>query len=142
MGLLGRRLCRRLLPSTTRRSAQLGDLPQASFAAGVGLFAERRPAALFIRRVGWSRAQGAVLAVSYWFWLRMCFLGDAHAGVSCRLQVGAPRLLPSTTRRSIPPAECRLANLRSYVVGCDGFGYSYLSTNQLALALSAGEVGW
>ena len=31
----------RLLPSTTRRSAQLGDLPRASFAAGVGLFAGR-----------------------------------------------------------------------------------------------------
>ncbi len=33
---------------------------------------------------------GSVLAVGYWFRLRMCFLGDAHAGVSCRLQVGAP----------------------------------------------------
>ena len=37
-----------------------------------------------------ARPGGGVLAVGYWFWLKMCFLGDAHAGVSCRLQVGAP----------------------------------------------------
>ena len=30
-----------------------------------------------------TRSQGTELAVSYWFGLRMCFLGDAHAGASC-----------------------------------------------------------
>ena len=42
-----------------------------------------------------TRSQGSVLAASYWFRLRMCFLGDAYAGVSCRVQLGAP---PAATR--------------------------------------------
>ena len=45
---------------------------------------------LFMRRAGWARSQGTMLAASYWFRLRMCFWGDAHAGVSCRVQLGAP----------------------------------------------------
>ena len=45
---------------------------------------------LSIRRPRRSRSRGTELAVNYWFSLRICFWGDAHAGVSCRLQVGAP----------------------------------------------------
>ena len=35
-------------------------------------------------------AQGTELDASYWFWLRMRSWGDAHAGVSCRVQLGDP----------------------------------------------------
>ena len=36
------------------------------------------------------RYQGAELATSYWFRVRMCSWGDAHAGASCRVQLGDP----------------------------------------------------
>ena len=45
------------------------------------------------------RSQGIVLAKMWCLGLGWCFWGDAHAGVSCRLQVGAPSL-PSATRRA------------------------------------------
>ena len=38
------------------------------------------------------RYQGAELATSYWFRVRMCFLREAHAGASCRVQLGDPPL--------------------------------------------------
>ena len=38
-----------------------------------------------------ARSQGIVLAKMWCLGLGWCFWGDAHAGVSCRLQVGAPR---------------------------------------------------
>ena len=47
-----------------------------------------------------SRAQGTVLAASYWLRLRMCFLGGSQA-----------RLLPSTTRRSQFPYPSRRVQL-------------------------------
>ena len=47
---------------------------------------------------GGTRSQGTELAASYWFWSIMCFLGDAHAGASCRVQLGDPS-----------PADCKSA---------------------------------
>ena len=62
------------------------------FAAGRGLFAQRSSAGAltFYTATETVARPGTELAVNYWFSLIMCFWGDAHAGVSCRLQVGAP----------------------------------------------------
>ena len=94
-------------PTASRRSARW-----PCCCAGIGLIGQRSSAgALTFYAASWMVALpgGSVLAVDYWFRLRMCFRGDAHAGVSCRLQVGAPSFPlaslplgcpPSTTRRS------------------------------------------
>ena len=50
----------------------------------------------------------------YCGYCKSCFWGDAHAGVSCRLQVGAPPgrrsvlILPFTCPSPWLPAECKL----------------------------------
>ena len=87
----------------TPMRASPADYKSALPACRVQLGAPRPPAALFMRRPRRSRAQGIVLAKMWCLGLGWCFWGDAHAGVSCRLQVGAPSL-PSTTRRAMPPA--------------------------------------
>ena len=85
--LFGRRPCGRLLPTASRRSAA------AKLRCLGGLICpkvERWCAYFLCGGEMVALPGGSVLAVGYWFRLRMCFLGDAHAGVSCRLQVGAP----------------------------------------------------
>ena len=47
-----------------------------------------------------TRSQGTELAKIWCFGLRGCFWGDAHAGVSCQVQLGAPI-----------PADCTLARI-------------------------------
>ena len=62
-----------------------------SFVAGVGLFVQWMAFGAFYTAGETLRApRGTELAASCWFWLRMCFGGDAHAGASCRVQLGAP----------------------------------------------------
>ena len=76
-----------------------------SCAACLGLFAQRMAYGAYYTAGETPRApRGTELAKMQCFGLRGCFWGDAHAGVSCQVQLGDPspcgRLLPTTSQRS------------------------------------------
>ena len=81
--LLGSRPCGRLLPSTTWRAHERRCLdghicPNAAY--GTFLHGGRDA----------TRSQGTELSESMVVGIGMVLMGNAHAGVSCRVQVGAP----------------------------------------------------
>ena len=94
---LGRRPCGRLLPSTTRRSAwaALRDVEgkgvlQVSSAAKRSLFGERMAFGAVYAVGGVGAVLGGRAGCELVVLVRSVLLGDAHAGVSCRVQLGAP----------------------------------------------------
>ena len=114
---LGRRPCGRLLPTTSRRSAwaALHDVEgkgvlQVSCAAKRSLFARRLSAvALAFYAVGGMGVVPGGRAIGFIRCLCEGSGGEARKLASCRVQLGAPNLLPTATRRSQPPADCKSA---------------------------------